>query len=316
MIIFLYGPDTYSSRQKLNQIIEKYKAKHKTGLNLNYLDMEEIDLENFKEIIETRPMFKEKKLVILENVLEKDFQWQKELLSYLKESDIRNEQEIILVFYEKELSKGKGDLFKFLTKKPVLYQEFKILEGIKLENWIKKEVTRCGKEIEAEAIKKLSAEVGSDLWQMANEIDKLISYKGNKVIREEDVGILVKPKIDTNIFVTIDALARRDKRTAFKLLHQHLERRDDEIYLLSMFIYQFRNLLKIKDLVEKGVPFYQLVKRTGLHPFVIKKSWEQIKKFSLKELKKIYQKLLFLDLEIKIGRIEPETALDVFLMEI
>ena len=111
-------------------------------------------------------------------------------------------------------------------------------------------------------------------------------------------------------------MARRDKRTAFKLLHQHLERRDDEIYLLSMFIYQFRNLLKIKDLVEKGVPFYQLVKRTGLHPFVIKKSWEQIKKFSLKELKKIYQKLLFLDLEIKIGRIEPETALDVFLMEI
>jgi len=308
VVIFLYGPDTYSSRQKLNQIIEKYKAKHKTGLNLNYLDMEEVDLTALKEIIETRPMFKEKKLVILENVFGKNSQWQKELIDYLKEKDIKNEQEIILVFYEKEsclAGSGKGELFKFLTKKPVLYQEFKNLEGIKLENWIKKEVTKYGKEIEEKAIKKLVAEVGSDLWQMANEVNKLISYKDDKVIKEKDVEILVKPKIDTNIFATIDAIAYRDKKKALKLLHQHLEKKDDEIYLLTMFIYQFRNLLKLKDLVEKGVPFYQLAKRTGLHPFVVKKSWEQIKKFSLKELKKIYQKLLFLDLEIKIGQIEP-----------
>jgi DNA polymerase-3 subunit delta len=83
-----------------------------------------------------------------------------------------------------------------------------------------------------------------------------------------------------------------------------------------MFIYQVRSLLKLRDLTEKGVPFYALAKQSGLHPFVVKKSWSQIRNFSLDQLKKIYRRLLEIELALKTGRLDGPTALDMLVAEI
>jgi DNA polymerase-3 subunit delta len=316
MLIFLYGEDDYSSRQKLNEIIDKYKAKHQTGLNFRLIDFREKDVGSLKEATATISMFKEKKLLVLENTFAKSLEWQKELANYLKKSGFEKDGEIALVFYEGKTPDKRVELFKFLTKKPNFSQEAKFFGGVKLENWIKKEVEKKKGKIELAAIKKLAVFAGSDLWQMANEIDKLVSFAGARSIKPEDVESLVKAKIDANIFKTVDALPQKDKRNILKLLHQHLEQGKNEIYLLTMFIRQFRNLLIIKDLLEKGTSYYELPKKTGLHPFVIKKTWEQTKSFSLENLKRIYSKLLEVDLAIKKGKIEPAAALDIFVMSI
>lgn len=316
MIIFLYGTDTYRSREKLNEIINKYKAKHKTGLNFKRLDFNEKDLRDLKEIASSSPMFKEKKMIILENVFERKSDWMKELSEYLKKNNYAEDKEIALVFYEKKDPDKRTELYKFLIKKPNVSQEFKPLENGKLENWVKKEIEQRGGKIDQQAVRKLAASAGGSLWQMSQEIDKLILFADKSAIGEKEVDLLVKSKIETNIFNTIDALAQRNKKLALKLLHQHLEEGENEVYLLTMFAYQFRNLLIVKSLEEKGVPYYELAKRTKLHPFVIKKTWAQIKNFSLSELKKIYNKLLELDIAIKTGRIEPKTALDVLVMGI
>ena len=65
MIIFLYGEDTYRSRQKLEEIVAHYKEIHKSGLNLRYFDGETADLESIKSELQTVSMFKEKKLFVL-----------------------------------------------------------------------------------------------------------------------------------------------------------------------------------------------------------------------------------------------------------
>jgi len=53
-----------------------------------------------------------------------------------------------------------------------------------------------------------------------------------------------------------------------------------------------------------------------LHPFVIKKTYEQTKNFSMEGLKKIYGKLQNLDMAIKSGRFDARTALDMLVMGI
>jgi len=316
VLIFLYGPDTYRSRQKLNEIIEKYKAKHKTGLNFKRLDFNEKDLNELKNIASSSSMFKEKKMIILENVFERKTEQLKEIVEYAKKKNFEKDEETAVVFYEKGDPDKRTELYKFLVKNPNISQEFKPLENIKLESWIKKETEQKGGKIDTQTIRKLAASVGGDLWQMSQEIDKLVLFADKAVIGEKEIDLLVKAKIETNIFNTIDALAQRNKKLALRLLHQHLEEGENEVYLLTMFAYQFRNLLIVKSLEEKGVPYYELAKRTKLHPFVIKKTWAQMKNFSLSELKKIYSKLLELDIAIKTGRIEPKTALDILVMGI
>jgi len=190
------------------------------------------------------------------------------------------------------------------------------LEGAKFKNWVKKEFENYKVKIEINALDELVEFVGNDLWQMENEIKKLANFRKGKVIEKKDVEIMVKPKIETDIFETIDAIASRNKKRALELLNKHLENGDSPLYLLSMINFQFRNLLIIKDLIEKNKPYYNFQKITGLHPFVIKKSYNQTQRFSLQELKKIYQKIFQVDLNIKTGKLDPKAALDLFIAEI
>ena len=316
MIIFLYGEDTYSSRQKINEIVEKYKNKHKSGLNFYQLNFGENGLRELKKMTETNSMFKEKKLVVLHNVFDGKIEEQKELADYLKKTGAERDSEIMLVIQERKIPDKRTELFKFLNKKPNIFQEFKNLEGVKLENWIKKEVEKRGGKIEAKAVGILGMFVGGNLWQMANEIEKLVLFCGQRAITEKEIELLARAKIANNIFDTVDALSGRDKKRILKLLHQHLEEGENELYLMTMFIRQFRNLLVIKDLTEKGVSYYELPERTKLHPFVIKKTYEQTKNFSMEGLKKIYGKLQNLDMAIKSGRVDARTALDMLVMGI
>jgi len=318
MIIFLYGPDTYRLRQKLNEIIEHYKKIHRSGLNFKKFNLREESFQDFQNEIKSVSMFAEKKLIVLEEALgNKNFKEE-----FLKNSKKFIGSKNIILFYEEgEVSKDK---FVNFLKRQEESQEFQLLDGGKLKNWIKKELENYKAKIEEGALDKLVEFVGNDLWQMSNEIKKLVSYKPESRTREggvpeissRDIEILIKPKIEPEIFKTIDAIALKNKKQALGLIHKHLEKGDSPLYLLAMINFQFRNLLIIKDLIKRGRPFYTLQKLTGLHPFIVKKSCLQAQKFTIEELKKIYQKIFQVDLDIKTGKVDPETALDLLISEI
>jgi len=310
MLILLCGEDTFRSRQKLNEIIKKYQAKHRSGLNLFWLKEEDLDLDKIKERAESASMFEEKKLIVLEDAF-KSKSFQDDFLDYVKEKKIKNNQDVIIVVFQA----AKMAISRLKNKFNML-ENFELLKGAALVNWIKKETAKRGGTINPPAAQKLAAYVGSNLWQADNEIDKLLNYNKNGLIKEEEIDLLVKAEAGLDIFKMLDALAQRDKRIALKILHEYLNQGESEIYLFTMLVYQIRNLLKLKDLAERGIPFYSLAKQSGLHPFVVKKSWSVLKNFELEYLKKIYQRLLNVEYKIKTGRLEGPVALDLLVMGI
>jgi len=331
MVYFFYGAETFQLKRKINSEISRYQAKHKSGLNFGRFNFaQEQSFDDFKNFIESYSMFSEKKLAIIEELFEAAPSTQTNFVGYLEASKILKDEERFLIIAqelrliddkkkkEKYILKDAGakDLFKKLTGKETNSEEFNLLEGAKLEAWIKKEVAAQSGQIDSAAIKNLATFVGPDLWQMQNEISKLISFKNGQPIKENDVDQLVKAKIESDIFKTIDALAARQRVSAFKFLYRNLAQGEAEISLLGMLVYQFRNLLLVKSLIEQGVPFYNLAKKIKLHPYVLRKSFEQSKNFSYTALKKIYERLMEIDLAIKSGQIEPRSALDLVVGEI
>ncbi len=301
-------------KEKLKEIISHYKKIHKSGLNLRYFDCGKSAgpvFNDFKNEIRQVSMFEEKKLLIITNSFSNpDFKEK-----FLKESKQFLSSDNTILIYEQEEIRKNNSLFKFL-KENAKCQEFEPLSGQKLKSWVKKEFKKYKIEIAMEVIEKLCEYVGNDLWRMSNEIRKLASFKPKEIIKVEDIRALIKPKVETDIFKTIDAIAQKDKKQALKLLHKHLEKGDSPLYLLSMINFQFRNLLIVKDFMEHNRPYNVILKKSGLHPFVVKKSYYQSQKFSFQELKKIYRNIFQVDLDIKIGKIEPEAALDILIAEI
>lgn len=314
MIIFLYGPDTFRSRRKLNEITEHYKKSNPMGLSLSLIDFKEKDFADFKNTIETVSMFNEKKLIVLKNLFEAGEDIQKKFLDY--SDKVKKSEDSVIVVYEIEQMDKNNSLFKSLRSKPIMSQEFNLLAGQKLIQEVKQMFQAVKTNIAPKALEKLVFCVGNDLWRMSQEIEKLINYKRGAAIEEKDIDLLIRPKISSDIFATIDALAERKKAAALQLISRHLEKGDDPLYIFSMLAYQIRNLLNVKSLVEKDAPYWDLAKTLKLHPFVVKKAFYQIKKFSLPELKKIHQQLFEADLAVKTGKIDGKLALERLVMNI
>jgi len=315
MIIFIYGQDTYRLGQKLKEIVVKYQQIH-SGLNFKHFDVEDksAGFQDFTDEFQQTSMFKEKKLIVLKNIfLSSDFQDK-----FLKKINDFLDSEDIIIVCEKNKITASNRLFKALKKK-TKNQEFNLLKGKELEKWVQGEFSKYDLKIEAAALERIIEFVGDDLWRLSGEIQKLVNYRGKESdskIKAEEVDLLVRPKVDPDIFKTIGFMASKNKKEALKLIKKHRERGDAPLYLLSMICFQFRNLLIIRELIEKNTPYYLIAKKTGLHPYVVKKTYPQAEKFSLAELKKIYQKIFDVDLAIKKGKTDPEAAIDFLIAEI
>lgn len=308
MILFLYGEDNFRSLKKLKEIIAHYRKIHQESFNLKYFDFQKDEFEEFRDEFQTKSIFKEQKFFVIKNAFSNlDF----------KKKFLRNKKEFLgagqnILFYERGLINQKDPLFIFL-KKNSKFQRFDYFKKEKLKNWIKKEFEKYNKKIGMPVLNLLIEFSGNNLWQTSNEIQKLVSYKAkSKIIAKEDVELLVVQKIEPKIFTTIDLIAKKQKGEAITLTHQHLKNGDSPLYLLSMIAFQFRNLLVLKQRILTKKSVWNL----GWHPFLIKKTLQLSSQFSFEELKKIYQKIVKMDLEIKTGRIEPELALDLLIAQI
>lgn len=341
MIIFLYGRDSYRLKQNLDKIVAEYRKKN-SGMGFAVFDFDSGAPENARqkfgkldELVRTVSFFDETKLLVIKNA----FTVSKETIGLIKERGLVADKQRILVFAETvgkgELLKKDKNLFNLLSARPNIFKSFEPLTGKQLENWAKKEVESLGGKIEPHALKKLISSVvttaarneppdPSSTWRLKQEMDKLINYKlaisnnpgKDKSINVTDVELLVGPNTALNIFEVIDALANKNRSKAIATIYSYLEDGVDPYYIFSMTVYQFRNLLRIKALAKNAVPYANIVKKTGLHPYAARKTYEQCKKFDLNELKQLFAKLAQLDISAKSGGTDMAEGLYQFIFSL
>ena len=255
---------------------------------------------------------------------------EKIILKYLKDS----RENIKIFFVEDNLDKRKKiykEIFKLEKKGKAEIREFLAPVNFQFDNWIKMMVEKSGGKIEREAVIAFAISLGRglaqkdknkkikqsyNLWEAKNEIEKLISYCDGREITRDDVELLVKSKVDMNIFNLIDSISSKNKRKAVSLLNEQIDGGVNEIYMLTMFVYQFRNLLKVKSLLNEGMSSFEIASETRMHPFVVQKSVEQCGKFEMDDLRKIYKKLSDADLAIKTGKINSRLVLDLLVVSV
>ncbi|MDO8240521.1 MAG: DNA polymerase III subunit delta [Candidatus Moranbacteria bacterium] len=321
MLFFLYGEDSFRSSQKVLEIKNKFLATDTIGSGLSVFDYGQNNKQKLLDVLNTPNLLAPKRLVIVRDMVEAGTDIEKdELLDYLKkyEKNIQTDLDLVLIFWEDGQPKKNGKLYKVLEK-IAKSQNFEKLSGLKLTQWIVQRIKELDDKsgISRSALEKLILFVGSDTNSLDKELRKLVDFAHGKVIQSEDVDLLVRANLDTNIFNTIDALANNNKKEALRLLQEHLKKGEDPFYIFSMFVYQFRNLLKVADLQGQFFGNESAIAKTaGLHPFVVKKSLGQLRNFPLPKLKAVYEKLSQLDTQIKTGQIEVKVALDKFVVEL
>jgi DNA polymerase-3 subunit delta len=321
MIIFLYGADCFRSMEKLSDLKNNYLQKNGSGIDLSVLDYGETStLQPLSNILSAQGLFSNKKLVIIKNSISKASpEQQKEILAILKSNEsLIKDPDTVIIFFEAVSPKKNGALYKFLFKN-AKKQELTALEGSQLATWALDYLKKISPSatISKSALNMLLAATGSDLYVLSNELTKLTNYKLDGEITEQDIILLVKSKIDSTMFETIEALSNGNKARALTLFHEQISKGEDVFYILSMYTYQIRTLLKIGDFYWQGMTNApQIAQASGIHPYVVQKSLGQIRNLSEEKTKQMLRDLADIDIKAKTGKLDPILALDTFIVSL
>lgn len=348
MIIFIYGQDSFRGSQKIKEFKDKYlREVDETGTSLVRLDGKNTDIKEINEKTGASSLFARKRMVIIDNIfLNSSTVFLEKILEYFKQKEqaSKDGEDNIIIFHspelkeikrktsskvlladvhgkEKPLSSKAAKLFQFLSGQQYV-QHYPLMSDQELSKWIKEQVEAEGGSISPADIRMLIGLVGNDLWQLNSEINKLIHYKKGLTgeeevtIESEDIKALVKANFDENIFALTDALSNRDKKQATRLLEEQYEAGLGDAYLLNMVIRQFKILLRIREALDNGYTSNKIISQLKLHPFVVQKGINQVRRFKLEELKKIFSKLVEADHLMKTGKQDTRLMLDLLIVSL
>ncbi|MCF7794942.1 DNA polymerase III subunit delta, partial [Patescibacteria group bacterium] len=270
MIFFLYGPDTFRSKEKLNAIVKRFVDSVENADNsLLKIDGQKTNLQEINQSIKGESLFSEKKMLIIKNLLEnKDKEFLENFLDYLKKEKISDSPHAI-VFFEDDIDEKKllavaKKLFKYLSKEKFA-QEFKLMTPYQAKSWIKEYVDKYHKEITEDAKKELIKNLGTNLWALKNELHKLCHLTKDVNISLKLVKENINLEIQENIFALTDSLGKKDYKTAIKLLSEQLQTEFSPEYILAMIRRQFQQIIQAKIAQDKGKNANDIASEFGLH---------------------------------------------------
>jgi len=316
MIFLIHGEESFLSHQQLSDTKKRFLTKNPDGYNLSVFDCFEIPhLEKIFSSLHGSSLFSSKtKLTILKDFFTADNLCKDALFNFLNDNNLSKSQTSHIIFFEsKDVSKNA-----FYKKIKSISHETKSekLSLFQIEKCAIKKFHDNQIEIPSQQIKILIQRVGNNPWKLNGEIEKLISWMSfQKIgsISDTEINVLISAETENNIFQTIEAIANDNASLALKLISGHLDKKENEIYIFSMIAFQFRTLIKIKSAIGRNIPINALAKKTGVHPYTLKKSLQQLSKFSMERLKKTFRKILDAETKIKSGSNPAEVLYDFVL---
>lgn len=307
MTYLITGNDKYRVQERLRSILASHRGDA-GDININVIESD-YDFAKIKSEAESLPFLSDKRLLVVKNLLHsKD----KELLENISKWLPQVPETTDIVFVEDETPDQRTALYKALAKNGKIedLSELKVAEAVA---WIKNAVAAKGANIDPEAASLLQLYCGSDLARLTTEIDKLAAFDPH--ITKANVENLVDAGFFNTIFELTDAISEKKAKKALDILVKSLDAGENEIYLVSMLARQIRNLLIVKDLSEHRLSEGEIVGKTKLHPFVVKKSLSQSRNFTKNQLIALHSHLVELDFAMKSTSTDPRILLQKFAAE-
>lgn len=207
---YLFGEDDYLKEHAVQQLIEGAVDPATRDFNLEIRRGTDLDAETLGSLLGTPPMMADRRVLVVRDVgtLRRDA---RTLLDRYVKSPAPDTVVILVT-----PAGGKTD--RSLAANTVAL-EFEPLPGDRVPKWIVYHAeTELGVPITAEAATLLQGAIGSDLAQLATELDKLASYTNGAAIDEAAVTAVVGIQRSETLGAFLDAVSMRDAVAALGLL--------------------------------------------------------------------------------------------------
>lgn len=355
-ILFLYGNDEYAISRRLAKARGMFANPSEAEMNTAQLDARSMTEDQWANAVNAMPFLAAQRLVILSDISARFVQRKKKsgtdeekpeedgANGSTAEADNRepppstdkgavsaararskfldslehvpDSTQLIIWELVDPKSAEKHWLVKWMREKRLSVEPLVQPSENMMPSWIQKEATSQGGEFTPPAAKELMQQVGTDTRQASQEVTKLLTYVNwKRAVTAEDVQALTPRTAEAVIWNLVDALAEGDGKKAQSLLHQFLED-DEQYYVWSMIIRQFRLMLLAREVLDAGGGVPEAMKALRSAEYPAKKAVAAAKHFNMPRLEQIYHRLLEIDEAAKTGGMPLEVSLDLLVTEL
>lgn len=307
----LLGEETYFHEELVRAFLNKLLGPQDQEFNYLSLEAANTDPQEFIRNLETPPFFGAARVIRLESVENGRAGLDEAVLKGLSRLAVG----VYLIITAVKLD-GRKKLHQEFQRRIVVVDCSK-LKPFELPNWIKSQSQRIELHLTAGQIKTMAERLGNDLRRIRIELEKLKTFaRGKTALNDGDFDALIPGEPEPDIFGLIDAVALRNPALSLPKLKDLLDSGENELKILATLARQFRNITGALAARQQGMNAKALADALGINPYVAEKSFLQSGPFSLEELQKILERLLWADYRMKTGQREPRLELELALAEI
>lgn len=310
LVYLLTGPEEFLKEEEIRRIKSKLFNDKDAVFNYNVFYAKEADAQTILEVAKSLPFISSHRLLVVRDVDKLSPSNKELLLSYIRNP---NSQTVLVL----ETSQENEAYFSNLVLKYGKVIHFKKLRDDEVGHWVERRVNANRKRIETKAIEAIVQNVGDDLRNLANAIDTLILYLGDRdLILEEDVQTLIGISSVSSIFELVDAIGQKDTQGALRVLSSLFNSGEKPPQILGLIAWHWRRLWQAKQFLSRGETKYGVGDKLGIRGYFLDKVFRQLSNFQLAELKEGFNYLLEIDVDIKMGRLDPRLCLEMLVVRL
>lgn len=304
------------ARTAFNQLI----PEDQKVMNIGSYDMETTPLAVALDDAMSAPFFGEKRLVLInkpyfltgDNKSTKTEHDLDSLEAYLTHP----ETDTILVFlapYEK--LDGRKKIVKQLKKIALEVSAAPLTEQMSRQ-LVTQQINADGYQMGPDVLEELVKRTNADYSLMAGSISKLELFDlESKEISMTGVQGLVPQSLDQNVFDLVNAVLAKNSQLAMQHYQDLIESQEQPIMINAILVGQFRLLIQVHVLVQRGLSQGGIAAEIKAHPFRVKMAMQTVKKFSSQLLEQAYVGLVDIELELKTTTRDPQLLFELFMLK-
>lgn len=307
-VYLLFGEEEYLKNQYKNRLHRAILSEDDT-MNFSSFEGKGVDVRQIIDQAETLPFFADHRMILIE---QSGFfkNASPELAEYIPQIPA----ETILVFVEKDVDK-RGKLYKAVQKKGRAVELGRQDEKT-LQAWVLGMLKKEKRTITRDALTLFLEKSGNDMENIANELEKLLTYTyGKDAVEYADVEEICTVTTESRVFDMIRAVAEKKQKQALDLYYDLLSLKEPPMRILFLIARQFNQMMQVKDLRERGYGASEIASKAGIAPFIVKKSLAQSAQFEMDELYRAVKDCVEAEEAVKTGRLGDSLAVEMVIVK-
>jgi len=325
-VYYMYGDEELLVEGALTRLKDLFSAEADADFNIEVIKAPEAGAERVVDAAETIPLMASRRLVIATDVDKLTRKEQDVIAEYLE----RPNPATTLVLVAGSTAAGQGRDAGVIKKVEgsALFKKVKAAGGEdlkfslgargrqkKVEDWVTDEFKRRGKTIEPAARDLLVLQVGKELRDLGDAVERTCLYAADfDVIKVEQVLEVVVPAAEQGIFELIDSVADRRRDLSLYLLNKLVNQGESPQRIFSLLLRQFRLIARCKSLAHDH-EYGQIAQVLGIPPFLVGKCMKQATRFSPERLRSAFGEFKRAQVEMHSNRYLAEKEYQAAILE-